>query len=180
MIKKIIVLAFCTVFIHSCAQSRKLENGRKVLVKKFKNIDQFNESIFKDIEADYFYEKIDFYMADKDYNKIRDIGKDIDRKIQFYKNGRVRFLSTDMKQPDPEKGGMRGVIYRRNNALKIDTQFANQAGHISKGTYSVKVEGNKLYLLDNHFLVPRSEYICFVYQKSEKIPENWKHYKADW
>ncbi|SMO58718.1 hypothetical protein SAMN06265171_10337 [Chryseobacterium rhizoplanae] len=64
-------------------------------------------------------------MADKNYNKIRDIGKDVDRKIQFYENGRVRFLSIDMEEPDPEKTGMRGVIYSKNNALKIDTQFAN-------------------------------------------------------
>lgn len=180
MIKKIIVLASCAFFLFSCAQTRKLENGRKVLVKKFKNVDQFNTSIFKDIESDYFYKKIDFYMADKNYDKIRDIGKDVDRKIQFYENGRVRFLSIDKEEPDPEKAGMRGVMYIKNNALKIDTQFANQSGNISKGTYSVKVEGDKLYLLDDHFLVPRSEYICFVYQKAEKIPENWKQYKAEW
>lgn len=180
MIKNIFVVTCCAVYMLSCAQSRKLENGRKVLVKKFKNIDKFNKSVFKDIEIDYFYKKTDFYMSDKDYNKIRDIGKDVNRKIQFYENGRVRFLSIDMDEPDPEKAGMRGVIYSKDNALRIDTQFANQAGHLSQGTYSVKVEGDKLYLLDDHFLIPQSEYICFVYQRSEKIPENWKQYKADW
>ncbi len=31
-------------------------------------------------------------MANKNFQKVRDIGKDVDRKIQFYDNGRVRFL----------------------------------------------------------------------------------------
>ncbi|SMO58722.1 hypothetical protein SAMN06265171_10338 [Chryseobacterium rhizoplanae] len=60
MVRKIILLTSCVVFLFSCAQSRKLDNGREVLVKKFKNIDQFNASIFKDIDAGYFYKKIDF------------------------------------------------------------------------------------------------------------------------
>ncbi|PWN68066.1 hypothetical protein [Chryseobacterium oncorhynchi] len=180
MVKNIIILVCSAIFFHSCAQSRKLENGRKVLTRKFKNIEHFDKSIFKDIDVDYFYKKVDFYMADKNFNKVRDIGNDINRKIQFYENGRVRFISVEMNEPDPEKTGMRGVIYFKKNLLKIDTQFASQGGHISKGTYSVKVEGDKLYLLDDNLLIPQSEYICFIYQKSEKIPENWKQYKADW
>lgn len=180
MVKNIIILTCCAIFIHSCAQSKRLEDGRKVLTKKFKNIDKFNKSIFKDIDVNHFYKKIDYYMADKNYNKIRDIGKDVDRKIQFYENGRVRFLSFEMNEPNPEKTGMRGIIYLQRGRLKIDTQFANQDGFISKGTYSMKVEGDKLYLLMDDFLIPQSEYICFVYEKAEAIPEIWKQYKADW
>ncbi|MCL8538904.1 hypothetical protein M9991_18705 [Chryseobacterium gallinarum] len=180
MIKNSFLLLCCVIFVQACAQTRKLEDGRKVLTKKYKNSKRFDRSIYNDIHTDYFYQKIDYYMADKNYSKIRDIGKDVDRRIQFYDNGRMRFLSFTMDEPDPEKTGMRGVIYLKNGKLKIDTQEADQGGRVFKGTYSAKVEGDKLYILHDNFLIPPSEYVCYVYQKSEKIPENWKQYKADW
>ena len=72
-------------------------------------------------------------------------------------------------------------LYKKNGKIKIDTQFANQSGDIFKGTYSVKIEGDYLFLLDDNFLVPRNEYICCVYKRStERIPEEWKKYPADW
>ena len=99
--------------------------------------------------------------------------------LQFYENGRVRFLY--YMNADPEITGRRGIIYKKNNKIKIDTDFANQGGTISKGSYSVKIEGDYIFLLDDNFLVPGSEYICFVYKKSdEKIPEEWKKYPAEW
>lgn len=179
-IKNIILLMFSFGFLFSCAQTKRLDNGTKVLTKKFKNIDKFDKSIFEKIDTDYFYQKVDYYMANENFQKIRDIGKDVDRKIQFYENGRVRFFSLGMEDPNPENSGRRGIIYLKKNSLKIDTQFADQDGHISKGTYSIKVDGDKIYLLDNNFIFSRTEYLCYVYQKSEKIPEDWKQYKADW
>ncbi|WP_417430973.1 hypothetical protein [Halpernia sp.] len=121
-------------------------------------------------------------MADKNFNKIRDIGSDVDRKIQFYENGRVRFFSFGMVNPNPQISGKRGIVYLNNNIIKIDSQFADQNGNLFKGTYRLKVEGDKLYLLEegNTLLFNPSEYICYVYQKSEKIPEDWKQYKPDW
>lgn len=180
MVKNIIILLCSTIFIHSCAQTRRLENGTKVLTKKFKNIDKFDKSILNNIDVTHFYKKVDYYMSDKNFNKIRDIGSDIDRKIQFYENGRVRFFSLGIEDPNPENAGRRGIIYKKNNSLKIDTQFADQDGDLSKGTYNVKVIGDKIYLLDNSSLFPQSEYMCYIYQKSEKIPENWRQYKPDW
>lgn len=177
---RIIILLLSSAFIHSCAQTKRLENGTRVLTKKFKNVDKFNKSILNDISVDYFYKKIDYYMADKNFNKIRDVGSDVNRSLQFYPNGRVRFFSLDIENPNPEFAGRRGIIYMKNNSIKIDTQFSDQDGHISKGTYSVKIVGDNIYLLDNNFLFSQSEYICFVYQKSEKIPEDWKKYKVDW
>ena len=44
-------------------------------------------------------------MADKNYKKLRDIGKDVERSIQFYKNGRVRFFSFGYTDPNPEITG---------------------------------------------------------------------------
>ncbi|WNI34717.1 hypothetical protein [Chryseobacterium sp. SG20098] len=181
MVRNILILLGSILFIQSCAQTRKLENGTKVFTKQFKNIDKFNKSILDKIDINHFYKKIDYYMADKNFNKVRDIGSDVDRKIQFYENGRVRFFSLGEEDPNPENAGRRGIIYMKNNSLKIDTQFANQDGNLSKGTYNVKVVGDKLYLLESNFSIfPPSENICYVYQKSEEIPEDWKQYKADW
>ncbi|MDQ1805748.1 hypothetical protein RAH57_17285 [Chryseobacterium sp. CKR4-1] len=182
MVRNIIILFCSTIFIYSCAQTRRLENGTKVLVKKFKNIDKFNESILENISTDYFYKKIDYYMADKNFSKIRDVGSDIDRSLQFYPNGRVRLFGARKNDPNPEISGRRGVIYLKNGNLRIDTQGASQDGDIFKITFKVRVEGDKIYLLEvsNALLFEPSEYTCFVYQKSEKIPENWKNYKADW
>lgn len=180
MVKKIISFACSLIFIQSCTQTKKLKDGTTVLNKKFTNIDKFEKSILEKISVDYFYQKIDYYMADKNFNKIRNIGNDVDRKIQFYEGGYVRFFSLGTESPNPEDSGRRGIIYEKSNSLKIDTQFSDETGYLSKGTYTVKAEGDKLYLMDNNFLFPRSEYICFVYQKSEKIPEDWKIYKPDW
>ena len=52
--------------------------------------------------------------------------------LQFYENGRVRFLY--YMNADPEITGRRGIIYKKNNKIKIDTDFANQGGTISKGS----------------------------------------------
>lgn len=84
------------------------------------------------------------------------------------------------KESNPEITGRRGVIYFKDSDLKIDTQFSNQSGAISKGTYSLKVEGDKLYLIDDNSWFPKRECICLVFEKSEKIPEDWKKYNADW
>ena len=159
----------------------RLVDGRKVIKSKYKNIKYFDANIFNEIDVNFLYKKVDYYMADKNYKKLRDIGKDVERSIQFYKNGRVRFFSFGYTDPNPEITGRRGIIYKKNGKIKIDTQFANQSGDIFKGTYSVKIEGDYLFLLDDNFLVPRDEYICFVYKKSdERIPEEWNKYKADW
>ncbi|QQV01951.1 MULTISPECIES: hypothetical protein [Chryseobacterium] len=181
MVRNILILLCSTIFINSYAQTRRLENGTKVLTKQFKNIDKFNKSILKEIDTNHFYKKIDYYMADKNFNKVRDIGSDVDRKIQFYENGRVRFFSLGEEDPNPENAGRRGIIYLKNGDLKIDSQGASQDGDIFRITLKVIVEGDKIYLLENNFsLFPPSEYSCYVYQKSEKIPENWKQYNADW
>ncbi|NHW58692.1 hypothetical protein HA378_26365, partial [Escherichia coli] len=93
MVRNIIILISVFSVVLSCSQTRRLQNGTKVLTKKYKNIDKFDKSIFEKIDTDYFYQKVDYYMANKNFQKVRDIGKDVDRKIQFYDNGRVRFFS---------------------------------------------------------------------------------------
>lgn len=180
MVRNIIILFCCTIFISSCAQTKRLRNGTKVLTKKYKNIDKFNELAYKNIDVDYFYKQIDYYMCDKNFNKIRDYGSSAIRKIQFYNNGRIRILG--IEDPNPENVGMRGIIYLKDNHIKIDTQGASQAGDIFRVTFKVKIEGNYIYLLEipNTLIFQPSEYNCYIYMKSEKVPEDWKKYKADW
>jgi hypothetical protein len=162
-------------------KSKYLENGIAKVPYNNKVFKRKNRNLSSEIDANFLYKKVNYYMADKNYKKLRDIGKDVERSIQFYKNGRVRFFSFGYTDPNPEITGRRGIIYKKNGKIKIDTQFANQSGDIFKGTYSVKIEGDYLFLLDDNFLVPRDEYICFVYKKSdERIPEEWNKYKADW
>ena len=181
MVKIIITLLLCTILYSCSAPYYRLADGRKVIKSKYKNIKYFDANIFNEIDVNFLYKKVDYYMADKNYKKLRDIGEDVERSIQFYKNGRVRFFSFGYTDPNPEITGSRGIIYKKNGKIKIDTQFANQGGTISKGSYSVKIEGDYIFLLDDNFLVPRNEYICFVYKKSdEKIPEEWKKYPSDW
>ncbi|ASW75025.1 hypothetical protein IQ37_00160 [Chryseobacterium piperi] len=178
MVRKII-LSIILLLVYSCANTQTLGDGSKTLTKKYKNRGKFNSKIFELIDNNFFYKEIDSYLVDKDYVKTRQIGSsNILNFLQFYDDGSIRFLL--YKEPNPEITGRRGIIYLKNNNLKIDTQFTNQGGAISKGTYSVKVDGNKLYLFDDNSLVPRSEYICLVFEKSEKIPEDWKKYKTDW
>ena len=162
-------------------KSKYLENGIAKVPYNNKVFKRKNRNLSSEIDANFLYKKVNYYMADKNYKKLRDIGKDVERSIQFYENGRVRFFSFGYTDPNPEITGRRGIIYKKNGKIKIDAQFGNQSGDVYKGTYSVKIEGDYIYLLDDNFLVPRSEYICFVYKKSdEKVPEEWKKYPADW
>ena len=177
---RVILIVLLGFVVISCFPSPyyRLADGRKVIKSKYKNIKYFDPNIYKSIDINYFYIVESGYLVDNKYKKKRDI--DVAKYVlQFYENGRVRFLY--YMNADPEITGRRGIIYKKNNKIKIDTDFANQGGTISKGSYSVKIEGDYIYLLDDNFLVPGSEYICFVYKKSdERIPEDWQKYPSDW
>lgn len=178
MVRKIGIYLVLLI-IYSCSNTKILGDGTKVLLNKYKNRKYFNSETYNLIDANCFYKEVDCYIADLNYKKIRDIGRtQTDVNIQFYNNGCIRILM--YKDGNPKNTGKRGVIYMKNNFLKIDTQFSDQNGNISRGSYSIKVQGDKLYLLDNNFLFTRAEYFCKVFEKSEKIPEFWKQYEADW
>ncbi|OWR14578.1 hypothetical protein [Chryseobacterium sp. VAUSW3] len=170
------------LFFTSCTPTSNLTNGTKVISKKFKNINKFDKTSLKNIDTNYFYEMVDSYMADINFSKIRDVGEDVPRKIQFYKNGRVRFFSFGIEDANPLNAGTRGIIYKNNNSIRIDFTNADQDGTLFVGTYQVKIENDKIYLLElpGTFLFKPSEYICYEYKKSNKIPENWKEYSSEW
>ena len=59
--------------------------------------------------------------------------------------------------------------------------FSDRSG--TTYSYSIKIGGDYIYLqtFKDAFFSESSESLCFVYKKSsERIPEEWKRYPADW
>jgi len=128
---------------------------------------------------------VESYTAGKSYKDVvGSFNTSAHLKLQFYEGGYVRILSTFVKKsPDPEVSGMRGVIYKKKQDIRIDTQSADQDGTLQKQTLDVIVEGDRIYLVERLFGMSwgwSSNPLCFVYEKAEKVPEDWKQYKPDW
>lgn len=179
MVRVILFILMYFITVSCSSPYYKLADGQKVLKNKYTNIKDFNKTIFNKIDTAYFYKKVDYYIANKNYKKVRDIGTDVDRTIQFYGNGRVRFFSFNYLDANPEVTGRRGIIYQKRGNIKIDTQFADNWGRVSKGAYSVKIKNDTLFLYDDNTFL-KSEFICMKFVKYEKIPEDWNKYRAEW
>ncbi|MDR2122938.1 MAG: hypothetical protein LBP34_07415 [Flavobacteriaceae bacterium] len=179
------------LILFSCIPTRRLEGvnggkGNKVPYKgyKFTKGSKFAPSIYEVIDPNYFYELIGRYELDRKLKVIEDIGKDIVsvRVLQFYYNGRIRVFPKIEENPNPEKVGYRGVIYKQGNKTKIDFfKGVSQDGDMGIVTYQVWVEGDKLLLLERslHNII-LNEIPCYIYEKKDKVPEEWKQYKPDW
>jgi hypothetical protein len=159
--------------------------GDKVPYKgyKFAKGNKFDASIYEEvIDPDYFYEVVGIYEVDRKYKVVEYLGKGMIGVLQFYDNGCVRKFAKYKENPNPEKVGTRGIIYKRGNKIKIDFfQVISQGGGMGIVTYQVWIEGDKLFLLERSFFsVLFNEMTCYVYEKKEKVPEEWKQYKADW
>ncbi len=172
------------LLLNGCIESKILYNGTKVPKGNvFRNIQYFRKDVYKNIDINYFYKKKHSYFSDKNCNNIGGEIPDVNRLIQFYPTGHFRTLTyhkgqnieDDENNRDPNKSGMRGIIYIKNNKIKIDDQFAYQGGGLYIATLSVKIEGGVIYMLRDGGITT-----CDVYEKAEKIPEEWKKYRADW
>lgn len=138
-----------------------------------------NRNLPKEIDANYIYDLVAVGYCDKNFEQTRESPVLGAYYIQFYNNGAVRFIN--YLEPNSEKSGSRGVFYIRNEKMFIDKFGLSSDRSGITYSYSVKVEGDYIFLLDDNFLVPRNEYICFVYKKSaERILADWKKYPSDW
>ncbi|WP_131555329.1 hypothetical protein [Sphingobacterium deserti] len=157
------------------------------MLKKYRNIDKFDPSIYEQIDTNYLYQEIGTCYADRKVGNIRDFKKEERNvRIQFYPRGYLRLIAFSEKPegPDPEVTGARGVIYKKGGKTKIDRQIADQDGTLQRGIFLVRVDGDRIYVMYapvvTNYLFFDNSFECDVYQKAEKVPEDWKKYKPDW
>ncbi|PQL94404.1 hypothetical protein [Apibacter adventoris] len=70
----------------------------------------------------------------------------------------------------------------KNKNIRIDFFAAISDGRMTLKTYKIKIEGNKLYMLDYSFTNSLfiNELQCHVFEKKEKVPEEYLKYTPDW
>jgi hypothetical protein len=182
--KVIIVLLF--ICFSSCGiKTRYLRvDSGKVPVKGyvFKNRIYFNDTIFKSINFTHLYKLKDSYYCDSNMNKIENKKNQYSNWIlilQFYKNGNIRRFAEKFSSPDPEKEGNRGIVYTKNKQIYIDICEAISNNVMVINTYRINIKGDVLILKSEN---PGARYApsCFVFEKSDKLPDDWNSYKADW
>lgn len=185
MVNKILINLCILTILSSCIPTERTVSGHKIPTKKFdfKNKNKFTIGIYDVINPNHLYRLTDMYFTDNNFVKMRGgIFDGLVQILQFYPNGAARMFPQNYMNPDPNIIGDRGVIYKKNNWLKIDLTSSDQDGSLFIQSYKIKVEKDKLYLLEegNTFLFNPSEYICYVFEKSEKVPDDWKKFSADW
>lgn len=181
--KYLLYITIILVMFTSCEiiKSKYLENGIAKVPYNNKVFKRKNRNLSSEIDANYIYEQVGSYNVESQLKKIQKTESLGLHYIQFYENGAVRFLY--YLEPNPDISGIRGVFYIKNKRMYIDEFGMTSDRSLTIYTYKVKVEGDTIYLLEimpNTLLFKPSEYICYVYKKSEKIPEEWKKYKPDW
>lgn len=147
----------------------------------FRNKKYFSQEIIKNIDIQYIYELQGCYYSDSNFNKLGDHYFMGAYYIQFYDNGCYREM--DYLEPNPAKTKMStiGIFYLRKQKIYVDKLGVSSDRSKMIYTYKVKTKGDYIYLLDEpKSLFKPSGYICKVYKKYYKIPEEWKQYKADW
>ncbi|WP_133638754.1 hypothetical protein [Sphingobacterium paludis] len=180
-----LITLFVCIFLCSCYATKRLPDGTKVLSKKYKNIDKFDPFIYSQIDPNYFYKQVEVYKTGKSYKDVMGYWRGpSSRRLQFYDGGYIRILVDNQKEsPDPDLSGKRGIIYMKNQDIRIDRDTADQDGTLQKQTLKVIVKGDKIYLVERLFGMSwgwSSNPMCYVFQKAEKVPEEWKQYKPDW
>ena len=180
MVRKLVFLSG-VLFLNSCISQIRLKDGTRVPDKNyvFKNSSKFDVEIFNKINNNYLYELKENYFVDRSNNKIRNFGTPTARYLQFYNTGQVRDIY--YFEPNPSLTGKRGFVYMNKGKIQLDITQATQDGDIYINTFRVVIEEDKLYLVESSFsLFGNNSRECYVYEKSEKIPEDWKQYKANW
>ncbi|WP_185226179.1 hypothetical protein [Chryseobacterium indologenes] len=181
MVKKILALTILCYLFNGCVSGQKLGDGTKVPEKgyKFKNKEKFNSEIYRTIDLNYFYELEYSYYSDLNFGEKGEAWPEKWVKIlQFYPKGQVREYAHKFSNKDVNITGNRGIIYEKGNILYIDMYGAISDGEMKILTFKLKIENNKIFMRENSSFGGVS--LCRVFNKSGKIPEDWKQYTADW
>lgn len=177
-----VLLMLGVVLLNSCTAQQTLKDGITTVPPNgyvFKNKKKFTKDILQNINENYLYRLKERYYADSNFNKKSTASLLGAYYLQFYANGCVRGI--DYLQTDTNISGYRGIVYLKNQQIYIDRAGLSSDRSLKIYTYVLKIEGNKIFLLEKpNTLFKPSEYTCMVYERSEKIPEDWKAYKADW
>ena len=127
---------------------------------KLNNIKYFRAELLNDISTDEYYREIQLYYSNRNFEKIKDLSSESYRVLRFQKDGYV--ISSKSKITLKYEYG--GVLYKKNNQVYIDLIEGTQDGCPTINRYKVKIVGDKLYLLEDNFLI-NFERVCYVYQK---------------
>ncbi|WHF51963.1 hypothetical protein QGN23_01500 [Chryseobacterium gotjawalense] len=145
---------------------------------RFSNKYKFSSDTLKDIDINYFYELEYSYDSDPNfYKKGEKIAATWGKTLQFYPNGQVREFAKKFSNKNRNITGNRGILYQ-DKYLFIDMYGAISDGAMRIITYKIKIENDKIFLLEKTFL--GGDNLCRVFAKKNKIPEDWKQYEANW
>lgn len=151
MVKKAtkILVFFLILFYGKCMSS----------AQTLRNIKYFNKDILKIIDTIGYYQCIGIYFSDKNYKIITELRNETSRILKFKGNG---YIESNTVKPNRE--GYNGILYSKNDKLKIDLIGGASDGSKIIRSYKLKIEGNRLHLLeDNPFM--GSELIYYIYER---------------
>lgn len=134
-----------------------LSCGNILNSQNLKNIRYFKSEILKQINTVGYYQCINIYFVDNHYKIKRELNNDYKRILKFNSNGYIQsnaFASNN--------DGNSGVIYLKNGKLKIDLIGGTSDRSKIIRTYKVKIDDNKLYLLEES--AAANELIYYVYE----------------
>lgn len=130
--------------------------------QKLRNIKHFNSEVLNNIDTENYYECIGVYFADKNYNIIEVLNNTSTRILKFEKNGYI-LSSGDSNNKD----GYRGVLYLKRKKIKIDLIDGTSDRSRYIQPYNVKIEGNKIHLLQQPFII-NDPLLYLIYELKKK------------
>lgn len=134
-----------------------LSCGINLNSQNLKNIKYFESDILKQIDTVGYYQCVNIYFADNHYNIKRELNNDYKRILKFKNNGYI-----ESNALSSNKEGYSGVIYMKNQKIKIDIIGGTSDRSKIIRTYKLKIEGNKLHLLEESAVI--NELIYYVYE----------------
>lgn len=127
--------------------------------QKLRNIKYFNNDLLKTIDTVGYYQCTGIYFSDENYKIITELSNGTARILKFKSNGYIEFSGGT-----PNHNGYNGILYFKNDQLKIDLIGGTSDGGKILRTYNLKIEGNKLHLLEDNLFM-RRELIYYIYER---------------